>query len=1176
MKRFITYLAGILFLGVTLSASGQKSSQKDIFGREIITAEGKKINYSLTDTKVLRPAVIAKTLPVLTASAARSAVVKTPFNAKVENMYSIMGTSIGRNSMHSIDIDNDGNVELICTASGQSYGSGSFWYIMRYDATDKTWNQVWTSPNSPTSINTLEVVDLNNNNSYEILVGYSNGTLEIYDGTTRGLIRTAVPVPEAINSIIYADADNDSEKEIVISGPQNTYVLNAATLAQKFIINKGANYVRVGKLDTSNMNEIVLSSGYIYKLVGSTLTLEWNYYTGGEGTIELSDIDSDSKQEVIFAQPWSMINVYDVDTKTTKYTIKTDLEIQALVLTDVNNDGIDEILYGDGQWGKVWCYNSVTHAMMWSVNNPEHGVSAINYADLNKDGKKELIWGAGWTSSGADYLYIYDVTASTLLWRSDDIVGPFYAIATGDVDGDGKDEVVAVSYESESGYGSGIIVIMDAQTKKLKWKSTGNFMYLIWTGVYDISIADIDNDGNNEIIIAAGQTYTGEIWIIDGKSHTIKSSHIFSTGDIDEFYSLAVEDVDNDGKKELIAANRSSLYVINPTDWSIKWNVAVTSSYVNPKIRCADLNGDGKKEIIVCKGTLQVINGADHSFWTSTESIYTNIDLYDFNNDGIQDIVASTSTGHIVVIDGATKLKLNEVTPETTEIASVRAYRSNGTLFYIYSCNGKVNLYQNDTNCNTSQNLGTSVGEVESLKLYNSQAASTEILIGTSISVLKMYLNVISVSTNNLTIGSEENSTTSFTVTTAKNWTISNNQSWLTLSSATGTGAATITLTARGNVTSEKRSATLTVTDEGSNSQVMTVTQDGANPVLTVSTNSVTIAETYGSKKSVDISSNMNWTATPSQNWLTVNIPKGSMNATLILTANANPMITSRTCTVTISGTGITPVVITIEQAAGPAALTVSANDITIAAPVNSIRTFVITSNIPWTATCDQLWLVMDSYSGPTNAYITITAQSNLSTETRSATLKISGKDVPTQTIVVTQEAGLPFISLSENTLIFPANNVTSFTIRSNTDWVLQSNQSWISAMPGYGSGNATVILTGQINSTTKVRAASLVVSGTGVYPQAITILQDVPSGFGNTEDNSLFIYPNPTVNDLSITNANAGTTITIYDVNGNAVISRITESTSLKIDVSSLAKGIYTIRLTDTMMSKTRKFIKQ
>lgn len=736
-KKNLKVIFALLFIS-SVTVSAQNSGQKDIYNREIINSNREKINYSESDFKTANKNLKSAASQLNSSKFQQSNCIKDTLKANITNLYSIMGTSIGRNSMHSIDIDNDGVVELICSASNQGFGSADFWYMMHYNSTNASCDQIWTSSQYSKKISTIEVVDFNNDKIYEILLCFEDGTIQIYDGKTRELTKEVKPVNEKINSIVYADADNDSKKDIVISCENNTYILDPISFVQKVQITQGSNYVRVGNVDSDPNNEIVLSYGAVYRITDSISTNLWRFNKNGSGLVELSNIDDDAALEIIFAENWSKINVYDADTKTTKYTITTDIDIQALCMKDTNNDGVDEILYGDGQWGKVFCYNAVTRAKMWSVINPEHGVAAINYADLNNDGKQELIWSAGWTSTGADYLYVYNVADNKLLWRSDDIVGPFYAIAKGDVDKDGNDEIVAVSYESESGYGSGVLLIIDAQTNKLKWKSNGNFLNQVWTGLYDVSIKDIDNDGQNEIIIAAGQTYTGEIWIIDGKNHSIKSSNIFSSDNISEFYSLTVDDLDNDGEQELLAASNSTLYAIRPSDWAILWKVSIPNYYSKPILRCADLNGDGKKETIVCKGEIQIVNGLNQSYSISDENNYINFDLFDYNEDGVLDIVAVTTNGHIVTIDGKTNTILKDVNPETSEIVSVRMQKFGNSIIYVYSCDGRINFYKNDSSCLVTQVLGNKIAEVEGLKIIDLQSDPAEILIGTAISVLRM------------------------------------------------------------------------------------------------------------------------------------------------------------------------------------------------------------------------------------------------------------------------------------------------------------------------------------------------------------------------------------------------------------------------------------------------------
>ncbi len=740
LKLFILSLIFLMMDAGINSLNAQQRIETDIYGREIQNSNGKNLNYSRSETENLTPIpneeVKIKTFGV---NSGNTTISKDTVPLHTQNLFSVTGTSIGRNSMHSLDIDGNDTIDLICTGSLRTFGSGNFWYVLNYNPTDKTYKHIWTSKEYEDDITVLEIVDINDDGNYSVILGFDNGNLEVYDATSKELIKQASLFDEDINSIVFADADNDGEKELIISTDSETSILNALTLKQEFEISDGADLVRVGNVDTTSQNEIVLSSGTVYLLKNDELSTVWNYTSATGGLIELSDIDGDSYLEIIYAESWYNIKVYDVDTKTIKYTITTDIDIDALLLVDVTNDGIDDILYGDAQWGDVHCYNSVTQAELWSVDNPEHGVAAINFADLDSDGEEELIWSAGWTSTGEDFLYVYDVDSDVIEWQSTDIVGPFYAIAIGDVDGDFQDDIVAVSYESNSGYGSGIIIIMDAATKEVKWQSSGDFLYLVWTGIYDVAIHDIDSDGQNEIIIAAGRTYNGKIWIIDGKTKTIESEYQFPTStDIDEFYALEVANIDDDETIEIIAATSSGIYVIDPTDWSLKWNVAYTgSSGKKPAMECADVTGDGNKEIVLCKGTINIINTDDHSLWSSTETDFLNIDTIDYNKDGTTDILACTSNGEIVIFDGNSRTKLLEIQPEVSAILAVKAIHFGDSLLYIYSCDGRINYYINDDKRTVSQYLAGNTAEVEGLKLLNNNE-DTDIIIGTSISILEI------------------------------------------------------------------------------------------------------------------------------------------------------------------------------------------------------------------------------------------------------------------------------------------------------------------------------------------------------------------------------------------------------------------------------------------------------
>ncbi len=122
-------------------------------------------------------------------------------------------------------------------------------------------------------------------------------------------------------------------------------------------------------------------------------------------------------------------------------------------------------------------------------------------------------------------------------------------------------------------------------------------------------------------------------------------------------------------------------------------------------------------------------------------------------------------------------------------------------------------------------------------------------------------------------------------------------------------------LSATANPASATRTANVTVSGAGVAPVTVIVVQDA--PYLNVSPTSLDIPP-IANKNTVTVSSNINWAASSNQTWLTVVPARGLNNATVTLSATANPTIEPRTATVTFSGLGVIPVTVTVTQDAGP------------------------------------------------------------------------------------------------------------------------------------------------------------------------------------------------------------------------------------------------------------------
>ncbi len=177
----------------------------------------------------------------------------------------------------------------------------------------------------------------------------------------------------------------------------------------------------------------------------------------------------------------------------------------------------------------------------------------------------------------------------------------------------------------------------------------------------------------------------------------------------------------------------------------------------------------------------------------------------------------------------------------------------------------------------------------------------------------------LTVSTSSMSFGSAAGSQ-SATISSNTSWTVSDDQTWITVSPASGSNNATLTVSATQN-TGAARSGTVTVTGGGI-TRTISVSQSAASTTtLTVSTSSMSFGSAAGSQ-SATISSNTSWTVTDNQTWITVSPASGSNNATLSVSVTQNTGA-ARSGTVTVTGGGITRT-ISVSQSAASTGTTIT------------------------------------------------------------------------------------------------------------------------------------------------------------------------------------------------------------------------------------------------------------
>ena len=159
-----------------------------------------------------------------------------------------------------------------------------------------------------------------------------------------------------------------------------------------------------------------------------------------------------------------------------------------------------------------------------------------------------------------------------------------------------------------------------------------------------------------------------------------------------------------------------------------------------------------------------------------------------------------------------------------------------------------------------------------------------------------------------------------------------------------------------------------------------------------------------GEAKTTTVTTALAWTATvDSPSWLSINNSSGTGNGTISITAAANTSSAERTGLLTVTGTGIAPVTLSITQVGPSLSLTTISNLVA----TGGSKATTVSSNVAWTASIgNSSWLSIDTSSGTNNGSISVTATANTATTTRTGTLTVTGGGL-TKTLTISQD-GVP------------------------------------------------------------------------------------------------------------------------------------------------------------------------
>lgn len=303
----------------------------------------------------------------------------------------------------------------------------------------------------------------------------------------------------------------------------------------------------------------------------------WNsvidsYVHRGAVVTDIDMADGKNEKEIVIALESSGILILNSDgTIRTRFGNDISGNYSGLAVSDLDNDGYKEIIYGQGSNLFVWKHDgSVYKRSPFFTRSGLNLKSSPIVCDFDNDGEKEIIIAS---RDSISYICVINQdgtcvqnfdgvsgNAVSIPYRVGTHEGLEHAVSVGDINNDGLLEIVALGNECV-----------------MAWKNSGEIIFRkdapdvykqdAWGSHFQLPIlADVTGDGAADILYSA----QNRIFAINNDGTDILGYPLLMNGEV--LRSPCVADIDNDNRNEIIALDDwGYIYVWKSNGTAIEW-----------------------------------------------------------------------------------------------------------------------------------------------------------------------------------------------------------------------------------------------------------------------------------------------------------------------------------------------------------------------------------------------------------------------------------------------------------------------------------------------------------------------------------------------------------------------------------------------------------------------------
>lgn len=546
-------------------------------------------------------------------------------------------------SIVTSDMDHDGNVDIIAASATDNQ---VVWY--------KNLNGTGTFSNAnPIVSNLVEsnavlVADINNDNTIDVVytggneIGWLSNTNGLGNFGSRQLITNKA---FGVRAVAMADLDGDGKNDLISASQDDNKVAwykhidGNGNFGRQVVISRSAefpNNVYPGDFDGDNDIDLLVSSHNDAKLswfenvnglgfYGKQHIITENTGSGNRRPITYPvDIDGDGDLDIVAVKA-PVFLWYENDGQGNfiiEHPINTSESTPTIIRAqDLDGDGDMDLVCGVYNADKISWYQNLdghgtfgTERIIADTQDDNGSLTALEIADMDGDHDMDII---GSSYNGNIHFYKNTNGAGSFALQQSSFFNSMQSIYPADIDGDGDNDIVGVSINGGGAFDAVVWFENDGQ---------GNFTDK--HSVSDLRIhgqaihaADVDNDGDMDVLTAAGHVSTsGQLaWYenTDGLGHFSERQMIHEVFSSNIAWCVATADVDNDNDIDVIGVFGWGSSTEGKV--SVFENLGILGNTIQGTV-LIDTDGNGCTNADVkAANLLAVSSNGSHSFGTFTD-----------------------------------------------------------------------------------------------------------------------------------------------------------------------------------------------------------------------------------------------------------------------------------------------------------------------------------------------------------------------------------------------------------------------------------------------------------------------------------------------------------------------------------------------------------------------------